>query len=115
VNLIRAHSAKVTFATGTCNPLDTRAITDLPPIIHALTDSHNVAGSFMTGYAFADALHADAEIFPFVAKKRLVGTAEACPVDFDEDLAWTWLGDVDGLDGGFCIWAYTLADCGTLL
>jgi hypothetical protein len=115
VNLIGAHSTKVTLATGTRNPLYTRTITDLPTIIHALTDGYDVTGSFMAGYAFADVLHADAKVFPFVAKKRLVGAAEACPCDLDEDLAWAWLGDVDGLDGGFCIWSDALTDCSALL
>ena len=115
VQLIRAVGAKLTQAADARNPLDPRAVPDLPDIMHAVAHGHHRAGTFVPGDAFGGVLHGQSEAGPLVVQQRLVAGTQAAPVDLDEDFMGFRLRDVDlGHWGGGGV-AAALADGRILL
>jgi hypothetical protein len=47
--LIRPIRAELAQATDARNPLDARAITHLPPVVHGVSDGNNGAGTLVPG------------------------------------------------------------------
>ena len=115
MQLIRAVGAELTQTADARNPLDARPVTDLPNIMHGVSNSNDRTGPLVPSYALGDLLHGQPEAGPFVVDERLIAGTKAAPVDLDEDLVRVGLGDVDlGHWGGGGV-AAALADGGILL
>jgi hypothetical protein len=117
VQLLRAMAfilpirAELALPANRRDPLDARAITNLPHVLDVRAYCNNNACSLVAGYAVGAFCHAE---IPFVVEKRLVRGTETGVVDLDEDLVWAGLLYGNFLNGDGCAIAGALLDGGFL-
>lgn len=99
MTLIDAVGAELAASAYRGDPLDARAVADLPTVLHVGTDGNDNPCAFVACNAVGCGLHAKG---PFVVEKGFVGGAEAGVVDLDEDL----------IGGGELHWDVLDGDCG---
>jgi hypothetical protein len=72
------------------HPLYPSAVADVPEIFHIIRNRHDLSRTFVPCNTVRGVEHGYAHRAPFVEDEGLVRSAEAGPVDLDEDLPRAW-------------------------